>query len=209
MPTLHRIHRPAADHREELGRVSGRAGSTPSRCTPTRTSSRSARPSRQLFGVKVTGVWTMQMRRQGRRAGQASGAPPHWKKAIVTLKDGDTIADLRGLSMSIRQFKPVTAGTRFRSVSGFAEITRDTPEKSLLEPIKKSGGRDNHGHITMRGIGAAGTSGSTASSTSSANKFGDARHGRGDRVRSEPLARASRSSCTRTARSATSCTPRG
>ena len=57
--------------------------------------------------------------------------------------------------MGIRQFKPVTKGTRFRSVSDFAEITRTTPEKSLLEPLKKSGGRDNHGHIAMRRRGAA------------------------------------------------------
>ena len=52
--------------------------------------------------------------------------------------------------MSIRQFRPMTAGTRFRSVSGFEEITRDTPEKSLLEPMKKSGGRNNLGHLTSR-----------------------------------------------------------
>ena len=52
--------------------------------------------------------------------------------------------------MGIRQFKPITKGTRFRSISDFAEITRSTPEKSLVEPIKKSGGRDNHGHIAMR-----------------------------------------------------------
>ncbi len=52
--------------------------------------------------------------------------------------------------MPTRQFKPVTPGTRFRSVSDFAEITRATPEKSLTEPLKKSGGRDNHGHIAMR-----------------------------------------------------------
>ena len=55
--------------------------------------------------------------------------------------------------MGIRQFKPVTKGTRFRSVSDFAEITRSTPEKSLLAPLKKSGGRDNHGHISMRRLG--------------------------------------------------------
>src|SRR5215208_4187612 len=55
--------------------------------------------------------------------------------------------------MPIRQFKPVTASSRFRSVSDFKEITRTTPEKSLLEPLKKSGGRDNHGHISMRRIG--------------------------------------------------------
>jgi large subunit ribosomal protein L2 len=52
--------------------------------------------------------------------------------------------------MAIRQFKPVTKGTRFRSVADFAEITRSTPEKSLVEPLTKSGGRDNHGHISMR-----------------------------------------------------------
>ena len=55
--------------------------------------------------------------------------------------------------MGIRQFKPVSKASRFRSVSDFAEITRTTPEKSLVEPIKKSGGRDNHGHISMRRIG--------------------------------------------------------
>lgn len=55
--------------------------------------------------------------------------------------------------MGIRQFKPVTKGTRFRTVSDFSEITRTTPEKSLTEPLKKSGGRDNHGHISMRRIG--------------------------------------------------------
>ncbi|MGH7665520.1 MAG: 50S ribosomal protein L2 [Gemmatimonadaceae bacterium] len=52
--------------------------------------------------------------------------------------------------MGIRQFKPVTKSSRFRSVSDFAEITRSTPEKSLTSPITKSGGRDNHGHISMR-----------------------------------------------------------
>jgi large subunit ribosomal protein L2 len=52
--------------------------------------------------------------------------------------------------MPTRQFRPVTAGTRFRSVPDFTEITRDEPEKSLTEPLIKSGGRDNHGHISMR-----------------------------------------------------------
>jgi large subunit ribosomal protein L2 len=55
--------------------------------------------------------------------------------------------------MGIRQFKPVTKSSRFRSVSDFTEITRSTPEKSLVEPLKKSGGRDNHGHISMRRLG--------------------------------------------------------
>jgi large subunit ribosomal protein L2 len=52
--------------------------------------------------------------------------------------------------MGLRQLKPVSAGTRFRAVSDFSELTRDKPEKSLTEPLKKTGGRDNHGHISMR-----------------------------------------------------------
>lgn len=52
--------------------------------------------------------------------------------------------------MSIRQFRPMTAATRFKSVSGFDEITRGTPEKSLLEPLTKSGGRNNMGHLSSR-----------------------------------------------------------
>jgi large subunit ribosomal protein L2 len=55
--------------------------------------------------------------------------------------------------MSIRQFRPMTAATRYKSVSGFDEITRSKPEKSLLEPIRKSGGRNNKGHLTMRHLG--------------------------------------------------------
>lgn len=52
--------------------------------------------------------------------------------------------------MSIRKFRPMTPGTRFRTVSGFDEITRDTPEKSLLEVRNRTGGRNNQGHMTSR-----------------------------------------------------------
>jgi len=52
--------------------------------------------------------------------------------------------------MGIRQFKPVTPATRFRSVSDFAEVTKSTPEKSLLEPLRRTGGRNNKGHVTTR-----------------------------------------------------------
>jgi large subunit ribosomal protein L2 len=52
--------------------------------------------------------------------------------------------------MPIKKFKPMTAGTRFRSVTASDEITRSEPEKSLLEPLSKSGGRNHHGHITSR-----------------------------------------------------------
>jgi large subunit ribosomal protein L2 len=52
--------------------------------------------------------------------------------------------------MPTKKFKPVTPGTRFRSVTAFDEVTRAEPEKSLLEPLSKSGGRNHHGHVTSR-----------------------------------------------------------
>ena len=45
----------------------------------------------QLFGVKVTGVWTSNQRGKLRRVGKTAGRRPNWKKAIVTLQEGDTI----------------------------------------------------------------------------------------------------------------------
>src|SRR5258707_13171124 len=52
--------------------------------------------------------------------------------------------------MGIRQYKPTSPATRFRIISDFAEITRSTPEESLLEPLKSQGGRNNKGHVTTR-----------------------------------------------------------
>jgi large subunit ribosomal protein L2 len=52
--------------------------------------------------------------------------------------------------MAIRKLKPRTPGTRWASVPSFDEITKSTPEKSLLEPLRKSGGRNNTGRITSR-----------------------------------------------------------
>lgn len=52
--------------------------------------------------------------------------------------------------MAIRKLKPVTAGTRWMSVAGFDEITKDRPEKSLIEPLRKTGGRNNTGRVTSR-----------------------------------------------------------
>jgi large subunit ribosomal protein L2 len=52
--------------------------------------------------------------------------------------------------MGIRKYKPTSPGRRKASVSDFAEITRSEPERSLLEPLRKTGGRNNHGRITAR-----------------------------------------------------------
>jgi large subunit ribosomal protein L2 len=55
--------------------------------------------------------------------------------------------------MGLKKFKPVTPGTRFRILPDFAEITTSTPEKSLVTSIKRSGGRNNTGKMTMRYLG--------------------------------------------------------
>src|ERR1700760_4516462 len=52
--------------------------------------------------------------------------------------------------MGIRRYKPTTSGRRGASVSDFAEITRDHPEKSLIRPLHNKGGRNVHGRITTR-----------------------------------------------------------
>ncbi|MBN1112241.1 MAG: 50S ribosomal protein L2 [Bacteroidales bacterium] len=55
--------------------------------------------------------------------------------------------------MAVRKLKPVTPGQRHKIIGAFDTITKSTPEKSLLEPIKKTGGRNNVGKMTMRYIG--------------------------------------------------------
>ena len=52
--------------------------------------------------------------------------------------------------MGTRLFKPVTPATRFRSVSDFSDLTKSTPERTLLEPLRRTGGRNNKGHVTTR-----------------------------------------------------------
>jgi large subunit ribosomal protein L2 len=52
--------------------------------------------------------------------------------------------------MGVRKFKPITPGRRFMTVSDFAEITHSVPEKSLVKPARKSGGRGNTGRVTSR-----------------------------------------------------------
>jgi len=55
--------------------------------------------------------------------------------------------------MAIRKLNPVTPGTRFMSYASFDEITKSEPEKSLLVPIKRTGGRNTNGRVTSRHMG--------------------------------------------------------
>jgi large subunit ribosomal protein L2 len=55
--------------------------------------------------------------------------------------------------MAIRKLDPITPGTRFASYASFEEITKSEPEKSLLVPIKRTGGRNSNGRVTSRHMG--------------------------------------------------------
>jgi len=55
--------------------------------------------------------------------------------------------------MGLKLYKPTSSARRHMSVSDFAEITKSKPEKKLTKSVRKSGGRNNHGHITTRHIG--------------------------------------------------------
>lgn len=55
--------------------------------------------------------------------------------------------------MAIRKYKPTSPGRRFQTCSDFKEITSTEPEKKLLKPISRSGGRNSYGRMTMRHIG--------------------------------------------------------
>ncbi len=55
--------------------------------------------------------------------------------------------------MALKKYKPTTPSQRFKLISAFDDITASKPEKSLLTPIKRSGGRNNEGKMTMRYIG--------------------------------------------------------
>lgn len=55
--------------------------------------------------------------------------------------------------MALKKYKPITAGTRWKIGNAYAELTSDTPEKSLLSPAKRTGGRNAQGRRSMRYIG--------------------------------------------------------
>jgi len=55
--------------------------------------------------------------------------------------------------MPLKKFKPITPSSRWRTTSTFEEITRTKPERSLIKPVKRKGGRNNQGRITVRSQG--------------------------------------------------------
>src|SRR5450759_3502552 len=95
-------------------------------------------------------------RLDGQHAPQAE-APRRLARAYLGLEEGCRAACarrqdriLRGQVMGIKRFKPTSPGRRFMTVDTFEDITRSEPERSLMAPLKKNGGRNNYGRITTR-----------------------------------------------------------
>jgi len=95
MPTLHRtIVRPLIT--EKSSAAYQERGEYTFEVHPDATKPQIRTAIEQLFGVKVTGVWTSNQRGKERRVGKTVGRRPNWKKAIVKLRQGDTIEIFEG-----------------------------------------------------------------------------------------------------------------
>ncbi len=95
MPTLHRtIVRPLVT--EKSSAAYQERGEYAFEVHPDATKHAIKSAIEQLFGVRVTGVWTSNQRGKLRRMGKTSGTRPNWKKAIVKLAEGDTIEIFEG-----------------------------------------------------------------------------------------------------------------
>jgi large subunit ribosomal protein L23 len=95
MPTLHRtIVRPLIT--EKSSAAYQERGEYTFEVHPEATKPQIRAAVEQLFGVKVTGVWTSHQRGKEKRVGKTVGRRPNWKKAIVTLAEGDSIEIFEG-----------------------------------------------------------------------------------------------------------------
>jgi large subunit ribosomal protein L23 len=95
MATLHRtIVRPLMTEKTSAGYQA--RGEYTFEVAPTADKAAIRQAIERLFGVKVTGVWTANMRGKARKVGKTAGKRPNWKKAIVRLREGDTIDVFEG-----------------------------------------------------------------------------------------------------------------
>ncbi len=95
MPTIHRtIVRPLITEKSSLAYQE--RGEYTFEVHPDASKPQIRQAVEQLFGVKVTGVWTSNQRGKEKRMGRTSGRRPNWKKAIVKLREGDSIPVFEG-----------------------------------------------------------------------------------------------------------------
>ncbi len=145
----------------------------------------------KVFSVKVTDVNTLNRQGKRKRTRYGYGTAQEHQARHRDLRDGDRIdmfgqiGELR-LTMAIRKYKPTTPGRRGSSVSDFAEITRDAPEKSLVRPLHNKGGRNNTGRVTTRHQGGGHKRAYRVIDFRRARQGRRAGQGRAHRVRPEP-----------------------
>ena len=134
---------------------------------------------REIFKVDVIKINTVNVmgksKNFARRGQRTSGKQSDWKKAIVTLAPGQKI-ELGGVTtssnkMAVKKYKPTSAGRRFITTADFSEITKNEPEKSLLEVRKKHSGPQQQRPHHDAPQGRRARASSTASSTSSATRM--------------------------------------
>ena len=106
----------------------------------------------QLFGVKVISVNMVKVPSKPKMRNYQQGHAPGLEEGDRPAQGRRLDRDLRGGSglMALKKFKPTSPGRRFMTVSGFEEVTKSKPEKSLTGSVKKKGGRNNKGRITTR-----------------------------------------------------------
>ena len=108
----------------------------------------------ELFEVHVENVNILKVQAKPKRRGAIDRHPPGLEEGNRPGARGRNDRDLRGstgLSHGTEEIQAhLSPGRRFMTVSTFEEVTKTTPEKSLTEPLKRKGGRNNQGRITTR-----------------------------------------------------------
>jgi hypothetical protein len=142
----------------------------------------------ELFGVKVVSVNMDQGPVEAEDAELPQGHAPRLEEGDRPAEGGRRDRDLRGGSglMALKKFKPTSPGPRFMTVSGFEEVTRSKPEKSLTSSTRRRAGRNNKGRITTAPQGRRAQA-PLPRDRLQADEGRRAGQGRSDRVRPEPL----------------------
>ncbi len=110
-----------------------------------------------LFGKKVEAVNTLNQVGKNKRFKGRLGKRPGYKKAIVTLQQGESHRrdriSVRKMIMALKKFRPITPSTRHLVMVDRSELWSGKPVKTLTVGLPATGGRNNNGRMTNRNIG--------------------------------------------------------
>ena len=143
-----------------------------------------------LFQVHVEAVRTLIIRGKSKRVGRTCRPAPQLEEGhrdAEGRRQDRALRGRRGLTWASRNYKPTSAARRLTTVSDFAEITKDRPEKTLTESMRRSGGRNVHGHITTPAPGRRPQAPLPRHRLQAPGQGRRAGQGGGGRVRPQPL----------------------